>query len=142
MIRRLDLPHVAFLCVLGGWTLWYLLDAWFASADLQNLGLIAPVSIIVLVLCALGLAATPVIRPTISTRILGTMGLLGAYVLTMDRIGFDLATWLYVLASLLLLGERRTWLLAAVPLIFAALATFAFANLLQTPMPLLFGAPQ
>lgn len=139
MKRRLDIPHALFIGVIGGTTIWYCLDARAASSDIQNLGLIAPVSAMIVALCAVGLWQSPNTRPAISRRVFGAMALLGVYVLTMDRIGFDLATWLYILTNLLVLGERRIWLLAMVPLVFAAVVTFAFANLLQTPMPLLFG---
>jgi len=147
MNRRTDLPHALFLCAIAGWTIWYFLDARAASPDIQNLGLIAPAAAIVVILCGIGLAET--ITRTIAERtplpwpfarrILGTMVLLGVYVLTMDRIGFDLATWLYILANLLFLGERRIWVLLAVPLGFTAVAIYAFGTILQTPLPLLFG---
>jgi hypothetical protein len=67
------------------------------------------------------------------------MVLLGVYVLTMDRVGFDLATWLYILANLLFLGERRIWILLTVPLGFTAVAIYAFGTILQTPIPRLLG---
>ena len=140
MTRRFDVPHAPFLCVIAGWSAWYFFDARAASGDIQNLGLIAPAAAIVVLLCASQLLqARETIVRFITPRILGTMALLGVYVLTMDRIGFDLATWLYVLGSLFLLGERRIWMLALIPLIFAAAIAYAFATLLQIPMPLLFG---
>ncbi len=145
MKSRADLPHALFLCAIGGWTLWYLLDARAASSDIQNLGLIAPVALAVIVLCGIALIETGHAEPRAklpwpaAKRILGTMSLLGAYVLTMDRIGFDVATWLYVLANLIFLGERRIWMLAAAPLGFTALVIYAFSAVLRTPLPLLFG---
>ena len=150
---RVDLPHALFLCTIAGWTIWYFLDARAASGDIQNLGLIAPAALIVVVLCAIGLAETihfsrepasklsgrdPLPWP-FARRILGAMSLLGVYVLTMDRVGFDIATWAYILANLAFLGERRIWMLIVVPLAFTAAAVFAFGTVLQTPIPLLFG---
>ena len=67
------------------------------------------------------------------------MALLGLYVATMTFVGFDVATFAYVLAELLLLGERRVWLLVVLPAVFVAVAITAFSVVLSNPIPLLFG---
>jgi hypothetical protein len=149
---RIDIPHALFLCAIAGSVIWYFLDARAASDDIQNLGLIGPVSAAIVVLCALSLRETirieagptrSPLRPALpwrfAFRIMGTMALLGAYVLSMDHLGFDLATWLYITATLAFLGERRWWMLGLVPLLVAAFVVYAFASILQTPIPLLLG---
>ena len=53
------------------------------------------------------------------------------------QIGFDIASYLYVLAMLLFLGERRIIVLLLLPAAFAAVVIFGFGTLLDTPLPLL-----
>jgi hypothetical protein len=149
-----DVPHVVFVSAVVGFCAWYLLDARGASTNVQNLLLIEPISILVFVLYVFilrdaitierpagPLLAMPAPRepltPRFRQRIFGSMALLGLYVLTMAEIGFDLATFLYVLATLFLLGERRIAVLLPVPLLFCALAIYAFGTILSLPVPLL-----
>jgi hypothetical protein len=149
-----DAPHVAFVSAIVAFCAWYLVDARGASINVQNLLLIEPTSILVFVLYVFilrdavtverlddPLTAMPAVRepltPRFRRRIFGAMALLGLYVLTMAEIGFDIATFLYVLATLLLLGERRVTVLLLVPLLFCAIAIYAFATMLSLPIPLL-----
>ena len=148
-----DAPHVAFVSAIVAFCAWYLVDARGASINVQNLLLIEPTSILVFVLYVFilrdavtverldSLAAMPAVRepmtPRFRRRIFGAMALLGLYVLTMAEIGFDVATFLYVLATLLLLGERRVMVLLLVPLLFCAIAIYAFGTMLSLPIPLL-----
>lgn len=154
--RRLvvDTPHVAFVSAIVGFCAWYLFDARGASTNVQNLLLIEPTAILVFVLYAFilrdvvtierpagSLSAMPTERepltPRFRRRIFGAMAVLGLYVLAMAEIGFDVATFLYVLATLFLLGERRVAVLFLVPLLFCAIAIYAFGTLLSLPVPLL-----
>ena len=148
----IDWPHALFVTAIAGWCEWYFLDARAASADVQNLVLIRPLAILVAILWIMILRETirfaPAARAQASPqreeldaptalKIFGSMGLLGLYVASMSAIGLDLATFLYVLATLLLLGERRLAVLLAVPLVFTAIVVLAFDRLLATPLPLL-----
>jgi putative tricarboxylic transport membrane protein len=148
-----DAPHVAFVSAIVGFCTWYLFDARIASTNVQNLLLVEPAAIVVLVLYVVTLRDAVTVerlgspRPSVSPReqltphfrrrIFGAMALLGLYVLTMAAIGFDLATFLYVLATLRLLGERRLTVLLLVPLLFCAIVIYAFGTLLSLPVPLL-----
>lgn len=66
------------------------------------------------------------------------MALLAAYAAGGPLIGFDVATFAYLLAMLLFLGERRIVVLVLVPGLFCAIAIYCFGTLLATPLPLLF----
>ena len=148
-----DAPHVAFVSAIVGFCAWYLFDARSASTNVQNLLLVEPAAILVLVLYIVILrdavtverlgASLPSVSqreklaPRFRRRIFGAMALLGLYVLTMAEIGFDIATFLYVLATLCLLGERRISVLLLVPLLFSAIVIYAFGTLLSLPVPLL-----
>jgi hypothetical protein len=148
-----DAPHVAFVSAIVGFCAWYLFDARSASTNVQNLLLVEPAAILVFVLYIVILrdavtverlgASLPSVSqreklaPRFRRRIFGAMALLGLYVLTMAEIGFDIATFLYVLATLCLLGERRISVLLLVPLLFSAIVIYAFGTLLSLPVPLL-----
>lgn len=158
-----DVPHFLFLTGLVGFCTWYFLDAHAASNTLENLLLIEPAVIAALVLYVLILrdvvrvvpnpaaspdaslggipAAVPAPRPPLSRivriRIFGGMALLVAYVALMGTIGFDVATALYVAATLALLGERRPLVLVLLPLLFAAVVVYAFRQMVTVPVPTL-----
>ncbi|HEY6259770.1 MAG TPA: tripartite tricarboxylate transporter TctB family protein [Xanthobacteraceae bacterium] len=149
-----DLPHALLVTAIAGWCLWYFLDARAASANVQNLVLIQPLAILVAILWITILRETIQVEPTAEAqeqrparreqldgptalKVFGSMGLLGLYVASMSAIGLDLATFVYVLASLFLLGERRLAVLLAVPVVFTAIVVIAFDRLLATPLPLL-----
>jgi putative tricarboxylic transport membrane protein len=149
-----DLPHAALVTAIAGWCLWYLFDARAASTNIQNLILIQPLAILVAILWVAILRETVRFEPTkrlpdsaapqrepldrtTAFKVFGSMALLGLYVASMTTIGFDVATFVYVLASLLLLGERRLAVLAPVPLLFTTIVVVAFDQLLARPLPLL-----
>lgn len=146
----IDVPHLLVLLCIEAFCLWYLLDARAASTDVQNLLLIEPAAFLAFIFFFLILrdivkiAGAPVAmepRDRLARgkiiRVVGSMALLGMYVGAMDFIGFDLATALYVFGSLALLGERRVWVLAITPIVFAGVAVFAFKEVVSIPFPVL-----
>jgi len=58
-----------------------------------------------------------------------------AYILAMPWIGFILATFLYVLAFALALGERRRWVLTLSPFLVTAVIVGVFAKFITIPFP-------
>jgi hypothetical protein len=155
-----DIPHLLFVTAIAGWCAWYWLDAWMAAADIQNLSLIEPTAILAVVVYLLILpscirirsaahAAGPVLSPrpalvpAFRTRIIGAMLLLALYVAASVTIGFDVASFCYILATLLFLGERRIAVLLLASAGFCAVAIYCFDTILATPLPLFFfGAEQ
>ena len=81
--------------------------------------------------------ARKALAPGIGLKIAGTMALLVAYAIAGPSIGFDVASFAFVLLMLLMLGERRIWVLVLAPPVFCALAIYCFAQVLATPLPLL-----
>ncbi|HLB98437.1 MAG TPA: tripartite tricarboxylate transporter TctB family protein [Acetobacteraceae bacterium] len=73
----------------------------------------------------------------ITGKIVGTMALLAVYVVCAPLFGFDVASFIYIPAMLLLLGERRILVLVLVPALFCAVVIYCFNTLLATPLPLL-----
>lgn len=149
---EVDVPHLAFATAIAGWCVWFCHDAWRAQHDVENLILIVPASAVAVVLYAAIAAgcfrakarddAGAVLRPPlergVGVRIAGTMALLAGYASTGPLIGFDLATFAYVLVMLLFLGERRVVVLLLVPTLFCAIVVYCFGTILATPLPLFF----
>lgn len=146
-----DAPHFLFLTGVVGFCIWYFFDAYTASDTLENLLLIEPAVIAVVILYFVILRSviqlvpdeTPVtterlaLSPLVQRRIFGGMALLIAYVALMGVIGFDVATVLYVGLTLALLGERRPILLVALPLLFGLVVVYAFRQMVTVPVPTL-----
>ncbi len=144
----IDWPHLAFASLIAAWCAWYCWDAWSARADVENLILITPATLLALVLfaviavgCLRGARAGATPRKSIAAatarRIAGTMALLAGLAFTGPLLGFDVATFVYITASLLLLGERRAAVLILVPLLFCAVEIYGFNSLLVIPLPML-----
>lgn len=147
-----DLPHLAFATAIAAWCAWFCWDAWRAQRDVENLIMIVPASAAALGFYAVVAAscfrvtggapdaagpARRALAPGIGRKIAGTMALLAAYAITGPTIGFDVASFVYVLLMLLLLGERRVVPLVLVPTVFCVVVIYSFATILSTPLPLL-----
>ena len=149
---EVDLPHLAFATAIAAWCAWFCQDAWRAQRDVENLILIVPAAAAALLIyaaiaagCFRRVASAEVqsqprkpLAPGAGLRIAGTMALLAAYATAGPLIGFDIATFAYILVMLLFLGERRIAVLLLVPILFCAIAIYCFATLLATPLPLFF----
>ena len=150
----LDLAPVCFLSAIVIFAIWYLENARSASIDTQNLLLIQPIVICICILYPFALfdsikisrAGQPNLRSkreplsrTFRIRIIGSMLLLSGYVLSIQAGGFDVATFLYLFAWQVILGERRPTVLILVPLIFTAVIILSFKTLVSFPLPVTFG---
>src|SRR5258708_2079621 len=126
-----DVPHLAFVTAIVAWCLWFFRDTWLAQADVENLILIAPASIaagLLYLFVAAGcfrivghtddFEARRPLGSGAGVKIAGTMALLAALVIAGPLVGFDVASFVYILATLLLLGERRIIVLLLVPALF------------------------
>ena len=147
-----DLPHLAFATAISGWCAWFFRDAWLSASDVENLILIAPAATAAIILygfvaagCFRRIAGDaepgplrPPLAASIAIKIAGAMVLLAAFVVSGPLIGFDIASFVYLLAMMLFLGERRILVLLLVPLIFCIAAIYCFNAILSTPLPLFF----
>jgi putative tricarboxylic transport membrane protein len=61
--------------------------------------------------------------------------LLIIYVIVMPWIGFVLSTLLYVLAFIIVLEERRKWVLISSPFLITALVIVVFSKFIVIPFP-------
>lgn len=144
---QLGLP-VLFLIVTG----WYLIDSYKASATVENLLLILPAGVLVLglslwILVSSFRSADVDSKPEKKEKkkeekevsVVGAMIILAGYILSMDWIGFDLATFLFIGTLMFLQGERRIAWLTGFSFIFAFLVSIFFEYMIPYPMPMLFG---
>lgn len=146
MFRRVDRSHLALLIVLAGVVVWYLFDAVQASRRIENLIFVVPIGAFALLLCAgalIGIARAALrddtraieSRAPVAGRTIALMIAFAVYVSSMDRIGFDVASVLFVGIALWLQGERRWPLLLVYTPVFALGACYGFKQMLPYPMP-------
>jgi uncharacterized membrane protein len=153
-----DWGHLLFLGVIAAAVLWYLLDAVSVSTNIHNLLLVGPLSVLALCLCVViapqcfrredaeveprsadphaggGASALQSSDKRNLALIGGVAACLGIYVLSLNIIGFDVATCLFVLAVMLICGERRPLPLILYPLVVAVVVIATFRALLPYPM--------
>ncbi|RUR37758.1 tripartite tricarboxylate transporter TctB family protein [Vreelandella populi] len=143
--QKRDYGDFLVLIGLASFTLWYLLDAISVSAQPQNLLLILPLSVIVLSIIAIEL----VLRLKQGTlfsiaadeeplhQTLPVVVLFGAYVLSLETLGFDVATVLFIALFLILKGERNWLAVVGFSAAFGLAVAFFFSQMLPYPMTLL-----
>lgn len=147
---KVDWGHLATVIGIGAWVLWYLFDARSVSLDQQNLLVVQPLSILVVVLliavlpqCIRREELPEGLRPESldragALRIFLLMLAFGGLVALMFKVGFDLSVFLFCLACLLIAGERRVWFLAVFSLVTTLLLVKGYKALVPYPMPNLF----
>ena len=131
------------LLVLASLVTAYGIDSYRASTEILNLIMVLPLTIIVLVLCLMqfvvewGDSTTDTPARERIGDVGPVIGLFAVYVLTLNWLGFDVGTALFVAAFLWLQGERRLpWLLGYSIALAFGLASF-FSAMLPYPMPML-----
>jgi putative tricarboxylic transport membrane protein len=154
-----DWEHLSFAALLLAFIVWYLWTAAAASLTFSNLILIGPVGAVAAGLL-LYIAAVEIFgrKPAASaalvqtegssstahgrfrsgslTTIAALMGLFGGFVVAIPYVGFDVATFLFVGATMWLLGERNIAVLLSLALGIAVALSVAALTLLTFPMPL------
>lgn len=151
-----DWGHLVFVTGIAAAVIWYLLDTRAVSLRLNNLLLVQPLAIAALALYLMILpqcfrradaipeAAEPAeedpLAPALptETRALIRIGILGAalglFVFTLNVVGFDIAIWLFALATMAICGERRPIPLAVYPLAVTFTTVYGFRALMPYPM--------
>ncbi len=136
--------HAAFVIAVVAFHFWFAMDAWRASSSLENLMFVVPLTIVAFALGALilvgifrGAADRPpddVPRP-IDPRIPLLMLALCAYLGGLVSTGFDISTFLFLCASLWLLGERRLWVILLYGSALTAFCVFGLREMVSVPVP-------
>jgi len=135
----------AVVILLAFFVIWYMYDAYSASSQPENLILIVPIAGIALTLCVLELFRQAKQEETHCKSkdepvkdVLTIIGLFSVYVLSLETLGFDVATTLFVGAFLWLQKERRIVWLVGYSVAFGLLMSTFFAQMLPYPMPMTF----
>ncbi|HMA16452.1 MAG TPA: tripartite tricarboxylate transporter TctB family protein [Kiloniellaceae bacterium] len=148
---RVDWGHLALVLLICAVVVAYLLDTRATSLRINNLLLVQPTSIIALILAALVLPqcfrrkdaaegdADPAKRE--SWRDLGKIAALaaafGAFTVSLETLGFDAATFIFLALGTYICGERRLWVIALFSGVFTAAIVYGYQVLVPYPFPLL-----
>lgn len=155
-----DWEHVFLLGIMLAFLTWYLWDATVASPTFSNLILIAPVGAAALILLLyigaaeiLGRGGAPKTSASHHTELpseaapsrfrVGSrstiallMGLFGLFVAAMPYLGLDVASFIFIVATLCLLGERRVIFMLSLALGISTAISIAAMTLLTFPIPM------
>ena len=145
MIKKLNPDEIINLAVLSAISLfimWYLLDAYSINASMENLILIGPVGIL-----TLGLCFAEFIRFLKNSEkseeqednirdVIPTMVIFSGYVLSLEYLGFDLGTILFIGIYLRVNGEKSWKWIVIYSLLFGILIPYFFSLMLPYPMPM------
>ncbi|WP_265502600.1 tripartite tricarboxylate transporter TctB family protein [Paracoccus beibuensis] len=145
--RKVVWGHLVLLSVIVVTVIAYLLDARGVSTLPTNLLLIQPLSIFALILAAFILpgvfprkdaAKEPVAGETRLElmRCLALIAALGLLAFTLERIGFDVATFLFMVATMAICGERRWWVNIGFSALFTILLIYGYGTITPFPFPL------
>lgn len=138
----------AVVIVLALFVCWYSWDAYRASSEVENLVLIAPIAFVALVLCSMEFVRQIIAKPPITQEkssskdendlksVLPIIALFTVYVLSLETLGFDIATILFVGLFLWIQKERRLIWLVGYSVAFGLLMSTFFAQMLPYPMPM------
>lgn len=143
--------HLALLAVIAGLVLFYLLDARSVSSSINNLILVQPAAIIALILVLVVLpqcfrrpeeadpeGTLPPKRET-GTELAKIGVLTGAFIalaFLMERIGFDIATFVFLVVAIYICGERNWFANLAFSAAFTMVLIFGYGAIIPFPFPL------
>lgn len=142
--RQVAWAELGFVTAIAAGVLAFLLEARVVSLDPQNLLLLQPTAWLVLALWAV-IAAGCVLRrvdpaaPRESradlARVLGMVAAFGLFVLGLEQVGYDVAICVFVLAGLMIGGERHWAALLLFPPVFTLAVIHGFRLLIPYPFP-------
>jgi hypothetical protein len=155
-LYRVDWPHLVFVTLLAVFVIWYWSDTRSVSLSINNLLLVQPLAIFVLLMYLVIVpqcfrradavdepeapTADDPLAPALPTEArelarVAMLGLaLGIFVFSLNTLGFDIAIWTFALATMVICGERRPIPLVVYPLAVAVICVFGFRALMPYPM--------
>ncbi|VVS98544.1 tripartite tricarboxylate transporter TctB family protein [Rhizobium sp. EC-SD404] len=146
--RRVVWGHLLLLTVIVGVVIAYLLDARGVSTRVNNLLLVQPAAILALILAALVL---PGIFPKRGSpeedelpketkgdllRVFALIGALAFLAFSLETIGFDIATFIFMVVALAICGERRIWVNLLFSVVFTVFLIYGYGTITPFPFPL------
>jgi len=142
--RRPAWAELALVTALAAGVLAYLIEARGVSLDPQNLLLLQPAAWVVLGLwaviaigCLTRRADPAAPRETAGEilRVLAMVAAFGLFIAGLERVGYDVAICVFVLAGLMIGGERHPAALLLFPPIFTLAVIHGFRLLIPYPFP-------
>lgn len=142
--RRPAWAELALVTALAGGVLAYLIEARGVSLDQQNLLLLQPTAWVVLALwaviavgCLTRRADPAAPRETAGEilRVLAMIAAFGLFIAGLERVGYDVAICVFVLAGLVIGGERHPAALLLFPPLFTLAVIHGFRLLIPYPFP-------
>lgn len=142
MTLRIAVSHLIFLAIVTTATLYISTSAVFASSTLYNLVVVAPVAVVLLFLVGLVIfqeMRKPLLNQEAPSRTstIGDIILLACFsvfCIALTKIGFDVATFLFVWLGVVLGGERNWWLPPIFAAVFTVVLVKGFGSLFPFPM--------
>lgn len=142
--RRPDWGRIAATLFLAGIAAIYLFDARSTSLNVENLILVQPVALLILglativVISALRSRDAPEARSRLTWQLPVLVAAFGLFVLSLERVGIDVATYIFVAVATWLCGERRLLPLAIFTLAFSTFIAWGLASLIPYSIPMTF----
>jgi|GEM_PF-276661 len=149
---EIDWGQLLLLAFIGGWILVFLLDARSTSLSVHNLLLVEPAAIIGLLLCvavlpqcfrrrAVSVATEEALAKRRRERAeLANIALLaaafGAFVSTLETVGFDVGCWLFTAVAIYICGERRWWVNLSFTTVLTLVLIYGYRAMIPFPFPL------
>jgi hypothetical protein len=142
--RRPAWAELAFVTALAAGILAYLLEARGVSLDPQNLLLLQPTALLTLALWAVIAfgcltrredPAAPRETAGEVLRVLAMVAAFGLFVAGLERVGYDVAVWIFTLVGLAIGGERKPLALLLFPAFFTLAVIHGFRLLIPYPFP-------
>lgn len=151
---RVDWGHLLVIAMIAFICAAYLRDTLATSTHVNNILFVLPASVIALMLCAIIVpqavkrvdkhipsGSELKVREEATSETWKDLGLIailvivfGLYVYSVERIGFDVASWLFITLGLYICGERRLLALLIYPPIAAVIIVIGFLALIPYPM--------
>ncbi len=123
---------------------WYAYDAYSALASTENMIFIAPIAGVTLILCLLELYNQLKTKDkeegTVKDKfkdIIPAIFIFTGYILSLEFLGFDIGTILFVAIFLKVHGEKKWKNIVFYSLLFGILVPLFFSSMLPYPMPML-----
>ncbi len=132
---------IVILC-LATFVLWYAFDTHNASSSLENIILILPIAAITLCLCIYefftqkDMQEKEEVKESISS-VIPVMILFTLYVLSLEYLGFDIGTILFLGLFLFFHGEKRFAWILGYSLVYGFIIAYFFSQMLPYPMPMM-----
>ena len=140
LLTKENIANSIVLLCLATFVLWYAIDTHNASSSMENIILILPVAAITLCLCIYEFFTQKEIKAKDEKddflSVIPVVILFTLYVLTLEILGFDIGTVLFLGLFLFFHGEKRLPWILGYSLVYGFIIAYFFSAMLPYPMPM------